>query len=206
MNRKQQQVMHIHGGSAFDTYEQYIENLKKWSYKIDSSDRLQRWSWNYYNFLNPDTYLVIQPEMPSKQNAKYLEWKIWFEKSFEFLEDGIILVGHSLGGIFLAKYLSENSFPFTITQLHLVAPVYSHENDDEQLADFRLAKFPGTLLEKEIPEIHIYHSKDDTIVPFEESEKYHKHIPNSQLHVFEGRGHFLGEEFPELFNNIIGKE
>ena len=102
----------------------------------------------------------------------------------------------------MAKYLSEELFPVSIKQLHLVAPVYDYEDDEEELADFKLTDFPGKLLEKSIPEINIYHSKDDNIVPFEESEKYHEHIPGSQLHVFEERGHFLGEEFPELFENI----
>ena len=44
--------------------------------------------------------------------------------------------------------------------------------------------------------------KDDDIVPYTESEKYHKQIPGSSLHIFEDRGHFLGEEFSELFENI----
>lgn len=72
----------------------------------------------------------------------------------------------------------------------------------EQLKDFRLSVFPGKLLDKNISEIHIYHSKDDTVVPISESEKYHSQIPGSHFHVFEDRFHFLDKTFPELFENI----
>ncbi len=137
--------------------------------------------------------------MPCKQNAHYSEWKIWFERHIEFMRDGIVLVGHSLGGNFLAKYLAEEDFNLTIKQFHLVAPSHSAFEDDFKL-DFN--NFPGKLLEKNIPEIHIYHSKDDKVVPIAESEKYHKQIPSSHFHVFEDRGHFLHETFPELFENI----
>lgn len=144
--------------------------------------------------------------MPAKNNAKYFEWKIWFEKSFQYLKDDLILIGHSLGGIFLAKYLSENDFPVKIKQLHLVAAVYEHEDEHEQLADFKLKEFPGKLVDKEIPEIHIYHSTDDTVVPIIESEKYHQQIPGSHFHKFTDRFHFIDETFPELFENITGSK
>ena len=103
----------------------------------------------------------------------------------------------------MAKYLSQNNIKYKISQLHLIAAPYDIENDVEQLNNFKITEFPNKLIEKNISDIHIYHSKDDDIVPFEESEKYHVQIPGSQLHVFEDRGHFLGEEFPELFKNII---
>ncbi|MCA9351511.1 alpha/beta hydrolase [Patescibacteria group bacterium] len=197
-----QQILHIHGGSAFNSYDNYIRNLKKWNISIDDESQSKHWSRNYYSFLFEDSFQCIVPTMPSKHNAKYLEWKIWFEKYLSVLHNDVILVGHSLGGTFLAKYLSEESFPVSIKQLHLVAPVYDYEDDEEELADFRLADFPGKLLDIHISEIHIYTSKDDDIVPYTESEKYHKQIPGSSLHIFEDRGHFLGEEFSELFENI----
>jgi predicted alpha/beta hydrolase family esterase len=66
--------------------------------------------------------------MPDTQNSYYPAWKIWFEKYFQYLgENKLIVIGHSLGGIFLAKYLSENKFPRCIDSLHLVSPVYNNE-------------------------------------------------------------------------------
>jgi predicted alpha/beta hydrolase family esterase len=66
--------------------------------------------------------------MPCRENASYPAWKIWFEKIFPYLnEENIIIVAHSLGGIFISKYLSENAFPKHLAQLHLVAPVLDDE-------------------------------------------------------------------------------
>ena len=48
-------------------------------------------------------YDVLLPRMPNKNNAKYLEWKIWFERMIPFLNKEIILVGYSLGASFIAN-------------------------------------------------------------------------------------------------------
>jgi hypothetical protein len=32
-----------------------------------------------------DSYQVIRPDMPNTMNAKYSEWKIWFEKYFRYI-------------------------------------------------------------------------------------------------------------------------
>lgn len=198
-----QQILHIHGGMAFNSREQYLKVLREeMDFEINEEKPIEKWHYDYFNFLDENKYQIIKPTMPSKDNATYEEWEIWFEKVIPFLKDNLILVGHSLGGLFLAKYLSENSFSVSIKQLHLVAAVYDYEDEIEQLGDFRLQNFPGKLAEMNIPEIHIYHSTDDTIVPVEEANKYHAALPGSHLHIFEDRFHFIGETFPELFENI----
>ena len=66
----------------------------------------------------------MYPQMPNKQNADYQAWKIEFEKILPDLDKDSILIGHSLGGIFLAKYLSENKLAQKLDSLHLVAAPY----------------------------------------------------------------------------------
>jgi hypothetical protein len=83
------------------------------------------------------------PEMPNSKNASYKARKIWFEKLFPYLNDeGIILIGLSLGTIFLLKYLTENTFPKTISQLHLVGTV----PDKQDKSVFFVLKARRTLL------------------------------------------------------------
>ncbi|MEZ4200702.1 MAG: hypothetical protein R3B69_03960 [Candidatus Paceibacterota bacterium] len=62
--------------------------------------------------------------MPNSNNSKYEEWKIWFERHFEFLHEDVILVGWSQGAMFLLRYLTENKTPFTIKTLYLLAGAY----------------------------------------------------------------------------------
>ena len=64
--------------------------------------------------------------MPLQDNAKYEEWKILFERYIPHLKDNVILMGNSLGGIFLAKYLSENKFPKKILSTYLTCPPFDN--------------------------------------------------------------------------------
>ena len=123
------QVVVIHGGDTFETYEEYLNFLRGYEidierYKSDKSD----WKPWLRQGLGGG-HEVILPIMPNKTNARFDEWKIWFEKFTPFLHDGAILIGHSLGGTFLAKYLSENRFPKKIKAVFLVGAVFSKDND-----------------------------------------------------------------------------
>lgn len=192
-----QQVLHIHGGQPDVGYEKYLVRLTSGRFSLNN-DTSDKWYKNMRIFLD-DSCEVIMPDMPNSDNAFYNEWKIWFQRHIEFLRDGVVLVGHSLGGNFLAKYLSEEDFPLSIKQLHLVAASGFSFDDD-----FKIKNFPGKFNTQKIEQVHIYHSTDDTVVPLSESKKYHESIPGSHLHIFNDRFHFIEKEFPELFANITG--
>ena len=101
------QVVVIHGADTFDTYEDSLKFLR--NFEIDSLEYFKgkNWKTSLQERLG-DEFEVISPRMPNTLNAKYLEWKIWFEKLVPLLNEEVILIGHSLGGTFLAKYLAEN--------------------------------------------------------------------------------------------------
>ena len=130
------QIIIIHGGDTFDTYKEYIFDLK--NFKIDFEKMMSKgWKDNMGKSLGRG-FEVILPKMPNAFNAKYLEWKIWFQKMVPFFENKIVLVGHSLGGIFLAKYLSENKVPKEILATFLVAAPYNDKDSEYSLVDFIL--------------------------------------------------------------------
>jgi predicted alpha/beta hydrolase family esterase len=141
--------------------------------------------------------------MPSPQNAKYAEWKLWIEKYFSILQGDIILIGHSLGAAFLLKYISESGFPVSIAQLHLVATPVA-DTEKESLCDFKLKNFELKvsrdidLGKADVNKIFLYHSVDDEVVPYSDTEKLHKALPQAEFLTFQDMGHFSVEEFPEL--------
>ncbi|HHD92725.1 MAG TPA: hypothetical protein ENL06_03900 [Candidatus Portnoybacteria bacterium] len=193
-----QQVLIIHGGETFAFYDDYLNYLK--NYKIDFEKifgKSQRWKRTLSEDLG-DKFEVIQPLMPCPRNAKYIEWKIWVEKYFPYLQKEIILIGHSLGGIFWVKYLSENKFPKKIKQLHLVAPPFNHK----ELVDFNFCSKKLFKIERQTEQIFLYHSQDDPVVPLSDFEKYAKQLPTAKKIVFQNKGHFLMEHFPEIVRNI----
>ena len=192
------QVIFIHGGETFDAYDEYVKFLKE--FEFDPYKKVEKWKNSLGEKLG-ENFEVIAPLMPSSYNAKYLEWKIWFEKVIPYIRDGVVIVGHSLGGIFVAKYLSENVFPKKILATYLIAAPYDAGDSDRSLADFVL---PDTLekFEKQSGKIFIYQSEDDPFVSFVDAGKYAKALSKATKVIFEDRGHFLQEEFPELIESI----
>ena len=189
------QLVHIHGGEAWDTDSEYISFLKRWEVATPFQDSIKGWKHNYEIKLG-DEWQIIRPQMPSALNSKYNEWAVWFEKYIPYLLDGVVLVGHSLGANFLVKYITENDMPVKISQVHLVAGCYGWGGG------FGLSKLVSDM-DNKYEKIYIYHSKDDTSVPFSDAEKYKEALPSAQLITFTDRGHFLQPKFPELMNNIL---
>ncbi len=193
------QVVVIHGGNTFETYEQYLSFLKSSEFDFERL-KTKRFKDVLGDRLGKD-FEVILPSMPNSENAKYEEWKIWFEKIVPFLEETIILVGHSLGGIFLAKYLSEEIFPKKILGTFLIAAPYDGRYLEEFLGDFALPKSLERFMAQG-GKINLYHSKDDPVVPFVNVEKYKEDLPEAEVIVFEDREHFSQDEFLELTEDI----
>jgi len=196
------QLFVIHGGDSFETYEKYIAELR--SIVLDLGRATFKGWKQQLPLILGDEVEVIQLRMPNPNNAKYLEWKIWFEKHIPYMQDQVILIGHSLGGIFLAKYLSEETIPKQIRATILVAAPYA-TNVRQPLGDFNL-KSDLKNFEKQGGEIYLFQSKDDEIVPYVDIELYHEKLPNAHLMVFDDRGHFHTEEFPEIVDVIRNLE
>lgn len=192
------QIVIIHGGMTFKTHEAYMEYLNA---AVLTPERIQFKDWKESLVNKLPKYQVLYPKMPNSKNSRYLEWKIWFEKMIPFIEDRVVLIGHSLGGIFIAKYLSENNFPRIISEAHLVAAPYDDKDCDETLADFALEKSLNNF-SRQVEKIYLYQSRDDKDVPFVDLAKYKKELPEAKEFVFEDRGHFIQIEFPELVENI----
>lgn len=192
------QVVVIHGGDAFDKYEDYIKYLEGFEL---TEERLRKKGWkdNLQKDLGED-FDVLTPRMPNSMNARYKEWKIWFEKIIPLLDKEIILIGHSLGGIFLAKYLSENTYPKKIKAVFLVAAPYNTVSY-HPLVDFNI-ELSLDNFSKQAGKIFFFHSKDDKIVPFDNFKRYKKELPEAETRVFTDRGHFNSESLPELVEDI----
>ena len=193
------QILVIHGGDSYSTHAKYLRALKNEKIDFDKM-RASGWKDNLQKSLG-NKFEVFRPQMPNRENARYTEWKIWFEKILPLMDKDIVLVGHSLGGIFLAKYLSENKIKKNIRSVFLVAAPFVGRNNKYDLFDFKLKnnfKFPAALAEKTL----LYHSEDDPVVPFADMESYKKLLPGAIGRVFKNRGHFSCRDFPEIVRDL----
>ncbi len=199
MNR---QIVIIHGGTSFDTYEEYLSYLKNKEVSLEKLRLQKDWKDTLAERLGKN-FDVLSPRMPNGANARYEEWKIWFERIIPLLDKDVVFVGHSLGGIFLAKYLSENTVSKTIKATILVAAPFDYEGGGESLTDFTL---PSSLtrFSKQGGKIYLIQSKDDPVVPFGELEKYRKSLSNAKTIILDNRQHFNQESFPEIIELIKG--
>lgn len=188
-----QQILVVGGGEVFENYEDYLEFLK--NFEVDLN-RIKNGSWK--DNLQKDLgkkYEVIYPQMPNKFNAKYNEWKIIFDKILPLLRNNLVIIGHSLGGIFLTKYLSENDLYLKIKTIILISVPF------DDIGDFKLSKNLISNLNN-YERIFLIHSKDDVMVNYDEVEKYKKILPKAKIITFEERGHFNQDSFPELVDLI----
>lgn len=96
------QLIYIHGGMCHPDYDSFCHYLKIRDYNpFEKKEDRKDW----FESLK-STYQIIRPEMPNKNMASYKARKIWFEKIFPYLNDeDLVIVGHSLGAMFLIKYL-----------------------------------------------------------------------------------------------------
>ncbi len=205
-NKGKQQIFYIHGGESFTDYDTFIDQLKtKEIWDLPSVESKGKWT-NVLPEELGDDFEVFMPAMPNKQNAKYKEWKIWFERHFDHLNDGLILMGCSLGAMFLYKYLIDNNPPVKIKALILMASPAKIEDEynfaDEGCGDFAFELNDVSKISEKADKVIIMHSKDDFLVPYEHGIRLHKIMPDSEMISFEDKNHFLVEKFPELVAKI----
>ncbi len=200
MLQKEIQILYIHGGMTFKNKKDYLHYLKT---REVSLEKKARWSGEYLEKKFGKSFKIIRPQMPLKEDAKYVEWLIHFERYIPNLKNNIILIGESLGGIFLAKYLSENKFPKKILATYLVCPPFDNTLPDEDLVGGFKLKSDLSLLEKNSKNLYLLFSKNDTCVPSSQAKKYAAKLKKATIIIYDHiAGHFQISEFPEIVKMI----
>jgi uncharacterized protein len=185
------QLMIIHGGNTFNNQREYLNYLKTRKISIENE---ASWSREYLLKSLGKKLQIISPRMPQSDNAKYNDWKIHFERYFPYLKDGIILIGNSLGGMFLAKYLCENRFPRKILSVYLVGtPYYTNK-----AGGFNI-KSDLSLLERSTKNLYLLYSKNDDAVPVLNAKKFKGKLRSGKIIIYKNKnGHFRVSSFPEI--------
>jgi hypothetical protein len=183
-----QQILFIQGGGsgAYKEDEKLVANLR--------------------NALG-DTYEVHYPKMLKESDPDYLRWKPRIRKELAALKGRIILIGHSLGGSFLLKYLSEEKTSIRIAGIFLMATPY-WGGDGWRYAGYKRVALPKDFVTK-LPSgtpIFFYHSRDDEVVPFAHLALYRKKLPKATIRVLAGRGHQFNNDLSEVATDVKNLE
>lgn len=185
---------------TFKNKKDYLSFLKN---RQVSVEKKVTWSAEWLDKKLGKEYEIIRPRMPLQDDAKYEEWKIHFERFIPLLRNGVILIGSSLGGIFLAKYLSEHKFPKKIRGVFLICAPFDNTLQGEDLVGGFKLKADLSLLEKNTKNLYLIFSEDDDVVPVSHAKKYRNKLKNADIVVYKSKnGHFKIAEFPEIVQMI----
>ena len=143
-------------------------------------------------------YDVRFPLMPDPDNPKYEPWRRQIERELAG-RNRLALVGHSLGGSVLLKYLAESDSDVSILGLFiLAAPYWGREG---QFDEFVLPENASARLAR-LRSVFLYHSRDDEEVPFSHLSSYASLLPHARIRELDGYGHLYANGCDELVADI----
>lgn len=175
----------------------FIQGGGEGAYEADGklADSLQR-------ALGAD-YDVKYPRMPNEGDPDYAAWKPRIGQELAGLAGDVILVGHSLGGYMLLKYLSEErapKAPISIAGICLIATPFPGGDEDWQFEGFNLPEdFAAKLPDK--VQVFLYHSRDDQTAPFAHVALYAAKIPGATVRETSG-GHQLNDDLSVVAQDV----
>ncbi len=145
-------------------------------------------------------YEIHYPRMPDEADPNVMSWKRKISAELSRLRGNVLLVGHSVGGSILLKYLSEEEVKKPIAGLFLLAA----PSWDEDQWNFDDLKLPRNIADKLafIPRIFLYHSRDDVDVPFAHLALHGARLPQATIRAVDGRGHQFGNDLTDVARDI----
>ena len=149
--------------------------------------------------LGPD-YTVRYPRMPDEDDPKFAAWKAALREELDQLDDGAILVGHSMGATILVHGLAEDPPKRSLAGIFLISAPFIGEGGwpSEGVApkpDLG-AKLPATT------PVFLYQGDADETVSAIHADLYAKAIPQAVVRKLAGRDHQLNNDLSEVAVDI----
>jgi pimeloyl-ACP methyl ester carboxylesterase len=184
MSRRKRQVLFIQGGGegAHD----------EWDVRL--ADDLQRRLGEEFD--------VRYPLMPVEGDPSSASWGPAIRREIADLDEGAVVVGHSVGATILIHTLAEQPPGYEPAAIILIAAPFVGEGGwpgDE----FELSGDLGARLPAGVP-VHVFHGLDDETAPPLHADLYARAIPQAQVHRLPGRDHQLNDDLREVATTISG--
>ena len=176
------QVLFIQGGGT-GTHDEWDDKL------VDSLRRELGDAWE-----------IRYPRMPAEGDPSDAAWGPAISEAIATLEDGAVVVGHSVGGTLLIHRLAERPPAANLAAIVLIAAPFVGVGGWPG-EDFELPANLGALLPAGVP-VHLFHGLEDDTVPPAHDDLYARAIPQAQLHRLPWRDHQLGNDLAEVASLI----
>ena len=166
--------------------------------KVPSPSNNQWFPWLQKQFLIQGI-LAQTPEMPLAYEPNYEKWKETFEQFT--LESDTILIGHSCGGGFLVRWLSENKVK--VGKVVLVAPWIDPGLKKEIDPNFFNFQIDENLTQK-THGVGIIYSTDDYSDVVESVNIIKSKVKNLKIKKYKDKGHFVIKDMKsDTFHEIL---
>lgn len=145
---------------------------------------------------------VFVPQFPHPKDHTLADWLKVLKRYEQYINDDSILVGHSLGGLFLFRVLER--LPKSIYAAFLVgAPIglktIKYYVSDEKFSGF---EFDWKNIKTKAKHFSVYHSDDDPYVSKRNGEGLAKHL-GVELTFIPNAGHFNTESGYTKFDQLL---
>ena len=150
-----------------------------------------------------DDYVVDYPRLPEDDEDD----DHWLDAIGSAIEGGtspLILVGHSIGGYCLLKYLTTHPVTASIAAVCVIAAPFPGAGAAWTIDGFDLPDGFGERMPRGTP-VFLYASEDDEVVPFTHRDLYASAIPGAITRTTTG-GHQLGGELSMMAADIRAVE
>ena len=147
-----------------------------------------------------ERYEVRYPRMPAEDDPSDAAWGHSIRQELSTLDDGAVVVGHSVGGTILVHTLAEHPPEVLLGAIMLVAVPFVGAGGwppDE----FGFSDDLGGTLPQGVP-VHLFHGLDDDTAPPAHADLYARAIPHAAVHRLPGRDHQLNDDLREVAREI----
>jgi predicted alpha/beta hydrolase family esterase len=145
-------------------------------------------------------YEIRYPRMPDEDDPNFARWKVALRTELDELEDGAVLVGHSVGATILVHSLAEDPPERTPAGIFLVAMPFIGEggwpSGEVEPKPHLGARLPAR------SSIYLYQGGADETVPAKHLDLNATAIPQAVLRKLPGRDHQLNDDMSEVAADI----
>lgn len=145
---------------------------------------------------------VHYPQIPAEENCPYPSWSAEIDARLASMKGPVALVGHSIGGSVLLKYLCDRPSPSRITGLSVIAAPYWGADPSWRWDEMTLPADATVRLAGDWPLV-FHHSRDGEIVPFSHLALYAARLPRAMVREYDGRGHQFGDDLADIAADIV---
>jgi predicted alpha/beta hydrolase family esterase len=135
---------------------------------------------------------VRYPRMPDEDDPSFAKWAPAIRREVAELDDGAVVVAHSIGGAMLMGALAERKPEREPAAIILVSAPFVGEGGWPG-DGFELPQDLGDRLPRGV-QVQIYHGLDDDTAPPAHADLYARAIPQAKVHKLPGRDHQLGND------------